>query len=209
MSGGRLGAVALSVFRESVRDRVFYNLLLFAVLLVGASVLVGQMTAGQDIKIIKDLGLAATSLFGLFIAVFIGVGLVWKEVDRRSVYNLLVKPIRRHEFIAGTDPTNRNSVLRLNPHTAPAAGLLRFVSGLPGDGGRQRIASAFSAAACTGSTSAPAARRFCAPSAWLAKYPPKSPLATKRWLPRRLTRKKGWWTWPEKHPPRSLLATRR
>ena len=63
MSGGRLGAVALSVFRESVRDRVFYNLLLFAVLLVGAAVLVGQMTAGQDIKIIKDLGLAATSAF--------------------------------------------------------------------------------------------------------------------------------------------------
>ena len=67
-----LPAIALNVFRESVRDHVFYNLLLFAVLLVGASVLVGQMTAGQDVKIIKDLGLAATSLFGLFIAVFVG-----------------------------------------------------------------------------------------------------------------------------------------
>ena len=96
-----LGAVALSVFRESIRDRVFYNLLLFAVLLVGASVLVGQMTAGQDIKIIKDLGLAATSLFGLFIAVFIGIGLVWKEVERRSVYSLLAKPVRRTELVLG------------------------------------------------------------------------------------------------------------
>lgn len=96
-----VGLVAYHVFKESVRDKVLYNLVAFAVLLIGASYLVGQLTAGQDIKIIKDLGLAASSLFGLFIAVFIGVGLVWKEVDRRSVYNLLVKPVRRHEFVVG------------------------------------------------------------------------------------------------------------
>ena len=93
--------VALAVFRESVRDRVFYNLLLFALLLIGASILIGQLTAGQDVKIIKDLGLAATSLFGLFIAIFVGINLVSKEVDRRSVYPLFAKPIRRSEFIAG------------------------------------------------------------------------------------------------------------
>jgi ABC-type transport system involved in multi-copper enzyme maturation permease subunit len=93
--------VAVAVFRESVRDRVFYNLVLFAVLLVGASILIGQLTAGQDVKIIKDLGLAATSLFGLFIAIFVGISLVSKEVDRRSVYPLVAKPIRRSEFIAG------------------------------------------------------------------------------------------------------------
>jgi ABC-type transport system involved in multi-copper enzyme maturation permease subunit len=94
-------AVALSVFRESVRDRVFYNLLVFAVLLVGASILIGQLTAGQDVKIIKDLGLAATSLFGLFLSIFIGINLVSKEIDRRSVYPLLAKPVRREEFILG------------------------------------------------------------------------------------------------------------
>ncbi len=93
--------VAWSVFRESVRDRVPYNLVVFAVLLMAASYLIGQLTAGQDVKIIKDLGLAATSIFGLFIAVFIGVGLVSKEVERRSIYSLLVKPMRRYEFIAG------------------------------------------------------------------------------------------------------------
>jgi ABC-type transport system involved in multi-copper enzyme maturation permease subunit len=96
-----LKAVARSVFRESIRDRVFYNLLLFAVLLVGGAVLLGQMTAGQDVKIIKDLGLAATSFFGLFIAVFVGIGLVWKEVERRSVYSLLAKPVRRPELVLG------------------------------------------------------------------------------------------------------------
>jgi ABC-type transport system involved in multi-copper enzyme maturation permease subunit len=94
-------AVAVAVFRESVRDRVFYNLVLFAVLLVGTSILMGQLTAGQDVKIIKDLGLAATSLFGLFIAIFVGINLVSKEVDRRSIYPLLAKPIRRAEFIVG------------------------------------------------------------------------------------------------------------
>jgi ABC-type transport system involved in multi-copper enzyme maturation permease subunit len=93
--------VAVHVFRESVRDRVLYNLVLFAVLLIGAAYLLAQLTAGQDVKIIKDLGLAATSLFGLFIAIFIGIGLVSKEVERRSIYALLAKPIRRSEFIAG------------------------------------------------------------------------------------------------------------
>jgi ABC-type transport system involved in multi-copper enzyme maturation permease subunit len=94
-------AIALNVFRESVRDRVLYNLVVFATLLIVASYLIGQLTAGQDVKIIKDLGLAATSIFGLFIAVFIGIGLVSKEVERRSVYALLTKPIHRSQMIAG------------------------------------------------------------------------------------------------------------
>jgi ABC-type transport system involved in multi-copper enzyme maturation permease subunit len=84
-----------------VRDRVPYNLVLFASLLIGSSYLLGQLTAGQDVKIIKDLGLAATSVFGLFIAIFIGIGLVSKEVERRSVYALLSKPVSRSQFIAG------------------------------------------------------------------------------------------------------------
>ena len=94
-------AIAINVFRESVRDKVLYNLVLFAVLLIGASFLLGQLTAGQDVKIIKDLGLAATSMFGLFIAVFIGIGLVSKEVERRTIYALLAKPIHRHQLVIG------------------------------------------------------------------------------------------------------------
>lgn len=96
-----LGSVAVSVFRESVRDKVFYNLVFFAILLVAVSYLLGQLTAGQDVKIIKDLGLAATSGFGLFIAVFIGIGLVWKEVERRSICSLLAKPLRRRDLVLG------------------------------------------------------------------------------------------------------------
>jgi ABC-type transport system involved in multi-copper enzyme maturation permease subunit len=93
--------IAVNVFRESVRDKVLYNLVLFAVLLTGSAYLIGQLTAGQDVKIIKDLGLASTSIFGLFIAVFIGIGLVSKEVERRSIYSLLAKPVHRYHIVAG------------------------------------------------------------------------------------------------------------
>jgi ABC-type transport system involved in multi-copper enzyme maturation permease subunit len=93
--------IAVNVFRESVRDKVLYNLVLFAILMIASSYLIGQLTAGQDIKIIKDLGLGAISIFGLFIAVFIGIGLVSKEVERRSIYSLLSKPIHRYQVVLG------------------------------------------------------------------------------------------------------------
>jgi ABC-type transport system involved in multi-copper enzyme maturation permease subunit len=96
-----IAAIAVNTFRESVRDKVLYNLVVFAVLLTGASYFLGQLTAGQDVKIIKDLGLSATAAFGLFIAVFIGIGLVSKEVERRSVYSLLAKPIHRYQLVLG------------------------------------------------------------------------------------------------------------
>jgi hypothetical protein len=71
--------------------------------------LIGQITAGQDVKLIKDLGLAATSIFGLFIAVFIGIGLVSKEVEKRSIYSLLAKPIR-------APPPGHRKISRAGPH---------------------------------------------------------------------------------------------
>lgn len=96
-----IALVALHVFRDSVRDKVLYSAVAFAVLLMAASYLIGQLTAGQDLKIIKDLGLAAMSLMGLFIAVFIGIGLIAREIDRRSIYAVLAKPVRRSELILG------------------------------------------------------------------------------------------------------------
>jgi ABC-type transport system involved in multi-copper enzyme maturation permease subunit len=93
--------IAVAVFKESVRDRVPYAMVIFAVLLMAASFLIGQMTAGQDMKIIKDLGLAALAIFGLFIAVFIGIGLVSKEVEKKSVFGLLSKPVSRTQFVLG------------------------------------------------------------------------------------------------------------
>src|SRR3954468_1713459 len=76
-------------------------MVIFAALLMATSFLIAQLTAGQDMKIIKDLGLAAISWFGLLIAIFIGIGLVSKEVERRRVYALLPKPVTRGQFILG------------------------------------------------------------------------------------------------------------
>ena len=101
MSPRTIRHIAVAVFRESVRDRVLYNLVGFALLVIGASLVIGQVTAGQDVKIIKDFGLAAMAVFGLFIAIFIGIGLVSKEVERRSVYSIIAKPVRRSELVIG------------------------------------------------------------------------------------------------------------
>jgi len=96
-----IAIVAGASFKESVRDRVPYTMVVFAVLMMAASYLISELTAGQDLKIIKDLGLAAISIFGLVIAVFIGIGLVSKEVERKSVFGLLTKPVTRAQFILG------------------------------------------------------------------------------------------------------------
>jgi ABC-type transport system involved in multi-copper enzyme maturation permease subunit len=93
--------IAANVFKESVRDKVLYSIVLFAMIVIAASLLLGQLTAGQEVKIIKDLGLSAISLFGHFIAIFIGIGLVSKEVERRSIYALLAKPMSRTELLIG------------------------------------------------------------------------------------------------------------
>jgi ABC-type transport system involved in multi-copper enzyme maturation permease subunit len=121
-----VGWIAVNVFRESVRDKVLYNLVAFAILLMGTSYLLGQLTAGQDVKIIKDLGLAATSIFGLFIAIFIGIGLVSKEVERRSIYSMLAKPIARHQLVLGK---YAGLLLTLAVNLTVMTGALYFVLG--------------------------------------------------------------------------------
>jgi len=97
----RIRLVAWHVFKESVRDRVLYGIGAFAVLLVAASIAIAQLSAGEDVKIIKDLGLSTIELAGALMSVFIGVGLVAREIDRRSIFSLLAKPLPRWEFIAG------------------------------------------------------------------------------------------------------------
>jgi ABC-type transport system involved in multi-copper enzyme maturation permease subunit len=95
------GVVAVNTFREAVRDRVLYNLVFFALVMIGAAILVGQISIGIDRLVIINLGLSAISIFGLVMAIFIGVGLVYKEIEKRTLYSLLSKPIRRWEFLVG------------------------------------------------------------------------------------------------------------
>src|SRR5579862_1199780 len=96
-----VGPVAINTFREAVRDRVLYNLVLFALVMIGAAVLVGGVSIGIEQLIIVNLGLTSISIFGLVMAIFIGVGLVYKEIEKRTLYSLLAKPIRRWEFLVG------------------------------------------------------------------------------------------------------------
>ncbi len=97
----RAGVVALNTFREAVRDRVLYNLVFFALLMMAAAIAVGQISIGIEQTVIVSLGLSAISVIGLLISVFIGVALVSKEMDKRTLYALLAKPVRRWEFLLG------------------------------------------------------------------------------------------------------------
>ncbi|MFN3430397.1 MAG: ABC transporter permease [Candidatus Sericytochromatia bacterium] len=94
-------AIARNTFLETIRDRILNTILVFAVVLIGSSLLLGQLSAGQDIKIIKDLGLASMGFFGTIIAVFVGTSLVHKELDKRTVFVVLTKPVSRSAFLVG------------------------------------------------------------------------------------------------------------
>ena len=97
----RICAVAHNTFRESIRDKVLYVLLFFAVTTILGSKVLGWISIGQDIKIIKDICLTAMSVFGTLIAIFVGANLVYKEIDKKTLYTLLAQPMKRYEFMLG------------------------------------------------------------------------------------------------------------
>jgi ABC-type transport system involved in multi-copper enzyme maturation permease subunit len=93
--------VGRNTFREAVRDRVLYNLVFFALLMIASAMLIGQISMGIETVVMISLGLSAISLIGILIAVFTGVGLVSKEIDKRTLHAVLAKPLRRWEFLVG------------------------------------------------------------------------------------------------------------
>src|ERR1041384_1857288 len=93
----RMSAIARNAFREAVRDRVLYNLVPFVLLLTAGSIFIGELSGGQERKVIVDLGLSAMLLFGMFIAIFVGVGLVYKEIERRTIYAVFSKHDRKRK----------------------------------------------------------------------------------------------------------------
>ena len=96
-----IGVIALNTFRENLRDKILYNLLLFAVLLIGGSAVLGKLTIMEHDKIMIDAGLAAINMVGVAIATFVGIGLVSKEIERRTIYTIIARPIRRLDFLLG------------------------------------------------------------------------------------------------------------
>jgi ABC-type transport system involved in multi-copper enzyme maturation permease subunit len=97
----RLTAITLNTFREAVRDRVLYNLIVFVLLLVASAPLFSQISIDVERLILVNVGLSSISLFGVIIAIFIGIGLVSKEIEKRTLHTILSRPVRRWEFIAG------------------------------------------------------------------------------------------------------------
>ncbi len=97
----RITVIALNTFRETLRDKILYNLVFFGLLLIVSSILLGALTMGERAKIIQDLGLASINLFGVLIAIFVGIGLVSKEIEKRTIYSIIAKPIPRYQFLLG------------------------------------------------------------------------------------------------------------
>lgn len=97
----RLRAVAYNTYLESVRQKLFLGLVLFAFLLMAASLVLKDISVRQDLKILQDIGLAATEFFGTLVALFLGADLVGRDIERRTLHLLIVKPLTRAEFIVG------------------------------------------------------------------------------------------------------------
>jgi len=101
MNIARVWVIATNVFREVIRDRVLYLVGLYAVLMVASLRLLPEVAANTETKIILDVGLAGMQILGLVIAIFVGTGLVNKEIEKRTVLVLMAKPLSRTEFIVG------------------------------------------------------------------------------------------------------------
>lgn len=97
----KIRAIAANTFREAIRDRILYLLLFFAAASIIFSRILALLTVGDRVKIIKDVGLASLSLFGALMAILMGTGLVYKEIEKKTIYSILSKPIHRYQFLLG------------------------------------------------------------------------------------------------------------
>ncbi len=93
--------IGKNTFREIIRDRILYGLLVFAIILIGLSLAMGQLSFTEQARISVDFGFAAMNLSAIVIAIFIGSSLVSKEIDQRTVYTILVRPLSRAQFLMG------------------------------------------------------------------------------------------------------------
>lgn len=97
----RLVAIALNTFREAVRDRILYGIVFFAIAFLLFSLVLGALSLNQEERVLVDVGIAGISIFSVVIAVFLGVSLLFKEIEKKTLYTVLPKPVRRWEFIVG------------------------------------------------------------------------------------------------------------
>ena len=128
----RTVAILRNTLREALRERLMYNLVVFAVILIGGSLTISQLTLGEQFRIVANVGTSSTQIFGTLIAVFMGVGLLSRDLDRRTCYPVLARPVTRGQFIVGKY-LGLMAVLALNVAVmaaATAAVLLAYTRGL-------------------------------------------------------------------------------
>ena len=101
LSTAKIAIISRNTFREAVRDRILYNLVVFVLLITACAIFLGELTAGQEARTIVNLGLSAMLLFGTFISIFVGVVLVSKEIEKCTLHTIFSKPVNRSEFIIG------------------------------------------------------------------------------------------------------------
>jgi len=97
----KIMAIALNTFKEAVRNKIFYLLIFFGIFFSLSSKLISLLTIGDTLKILKDVGLASVNFFSVLIAIFTGINLVYKEIEKKTVYFILSKPVERRDFILG------------------------------------------------------------------------------------------------------------
>jgi len=97
----KVWVIALNTFREAVRNKLLYALLVIAVVLIASGMAMGRLALDQEARILQDFGMFFLGLFGPVIAVFVGVGLLYDEIRRRTILVLLAKPVRRAELVLG------------------------------------------------------------------------------------------------------------
>jgi ABC-type transport system involved in multi-copper enzyme maturation permease subunit len=93
--------IALNTYRESIRNKVFYIIVVFAMFLLSCSLILATLALGEDDRIIKHVGLSAINIFGLLMAIFVGVNLVYDELEKRTVYTIIASGVKRYEFLFG------------------------------------------------------------------------------------------------------------
>jgi len=97
----KVSAIANNTFKEAVRNKIFYLLLVFAIIFAFSSKLISLLTVGDSVRVIKNFGLASINFFSVLIAIFTGINLIFKEIDKKTIYNILSKPVSRTNFIIG------------------------------------------------------------------------------------------------------------
>lgn len=94
-------AIAINTFKEAVRNKVFYLLVFVGIFFALSSEFISMLALGDRVKVLKDVGLASIHFFSVLVAIFTGINLVYKEIEKKTIYNILSKPISRSSFILG------------------------------------------------------------------------------------------------------------